>query len=290
VLQGKNVTFIKGNKLVSYLAEKNGMSAQEAEEVGNALLRENLVLKAGIQDKAKKILRINGQNPKQFDENAFLVWNFEASTGMRNLLLLVIVLAFFGLVLFPVWPQSAKVGVWYISMTLLLVLLGFIIIRLVLFLVLYAVGIDFWILPNFFADDLGILESFRPTYSFNASWSNAKETWYSRAAVVAFLAGTAYWVSTQPTDFDEFVASQRSFVEELYEGTLLADKSQKEKEQIDKAVPDMATLQKEIEDLEKLSEQTKAEEVVDQKMEDMLQKEKEETKVQDDDDEEIADL
>jgi len=208
---------------------------------------------------------------------------------MRNLLLMVIVLAFFGLVLFPVWPQNAKVGVWYVSMTLLLVLLGFIITRLVLFFVLYAVGVDFWILPNFFADDAGFWDSFKPLYSFHASVQNIRDSYQYRLAVIICMVSCAYWVYTQPTEFDEFVASQRAFVDELYEGTLLSDKSQKEKEQIDKVVPDFATVQRELDELEKLYQEEQKEANVEKTMEEMIRKESEERKAEEED-EEIADL
>jgi len=284
VMQGKNVSYIKGAKLVGYVQGKGG-SVDDARALGNALLREDLVMKAEILDQKKKMLRPAHQNPKAFEgDDSFLVWNFEGSTGMRNLLLIIIVLAFFGLVLFPVWPQNAKVGVWYVSMTLLLVLLGFITVRLVLFFILYAVGIDFWILPNFFADDAGFWDSFRPVYSFHFSLQNIKDSWQYRLAVVACVGAIVYWVYTQPTEFDEFVASQRAFVDELYEGTLLADKSQKEKEQIDKVIPDYETVQRELDELEKLSKEEQKEAKV---MEDLLERDGKSSEQADD---EIADL
>jgi hypothetical protein len=69
---------------------------------------------------------------------------------------------------------------------------------------------------------------------------------------------------------------------------LLADKSQKEKEQIDKVVPDMATVQKELDELERLSAETQAKEAtVDKKLEEMLEKEEEHD---DDEEDEVADL
>lgn len=282
IMNGNNVTYIKGKKVTLYLSEKHSMSQAQATDFGNALLREGLVMKAEVYDNKKQILRPTAQAPKEFDEKAFLVWTFEGSTGMRNLLLIAIVMAFFGLVLFPVWPQSAKVGVWYVSMTLLLVLLGFICIRLVLFLVLYAVGMDFWILPNFFADDLSIVESFRPLYSFSFSMEDVSRTWPYRVAVILAIASSVFWFMTQPTEFDEFVASQRAFVDELYEGTLLSDKSQKEKEQIDKVVPDLESLEAELEELERVSEE---EAQLDQKLDEIMKKEE-----LDQDQEEIADL
>ena len=85
-------------------------------------------------------------------------------------------------------------------------------------------------MPNFFADDLGVRESLRPIFYFKASWENATSTLHYRVALLFVLLAGMYWAWTQPTDFDEFVSAQRQFVDELYEGTLLSDKSQVEKE------------------------------------------------------------
>jgi len=290
VFEGRNVSYIKGSKLTSFM-EAKGMTSEDAKTVGNALLREDLVVKAELHDRQKKTLRSARSNPKSFEPDAFLVWKFEGSTGMRNFLLMAIVVAFFGLVLFPVWPQGAKVGVWYVSMTLLLVLLGFIFSRIIVFCLFYAIGIDFWILPNFFADDAGFWDSFKPMYSFDASVQNIRETWPYRLTAFLGLLFVTYWVVTQPTEFDEFVASQRAFVDELYEGTLLADKSQKDKEQIDKVVPDLATVQKELDELEKQyqEQQQQKEANVEKKMEELLEQDTKQSSENDEDDE-IADL
>lgn len=267
VMQGKNVSYIKGNKLAAFLQQEKKFSPEQTAQFASALIKTKLVVKADMLDPKKKTLRPSASAASvEFDEKCFYVWSFEGSTGMRNLLLVVIVLAFFGLVLFPVWPQQAKVGVWYVSMTLLLVLFGFIVLRLVLFLVLFAVGVDFWVLPNFFADDLGVVESFRPAYTFACSVENIKQTFVYRLAVVGLLCSAAVWVYTQPTEFDEFMAQQRQFVDELYEGTLLSDKSQRDKDQIDRltggahaAIPAAEQVQKELDELEQLEQQQEQE-------------------------------
>ena len=257
----RNVNYVKGHRFVEYLGKK-GISEEEALAIGTAMLKEGLVIKAEQVDYKKKMIReVHGMPmAKYFDKEGFYVWQFEGSQAMRNFVLAVVVIAFVGLVLFPVWPQFAKVGVWYVSMTLLLLLFGFIVVRLVLFLALYSVGIDFWVLPNFFADDLGIMDSFRPLYSYQGpSLKNIRETWPYRLIVVLALLGMAAWVFTQPTEFDVFLAQNRKFVDELYEGTLLADKSHKDKEQSDKlVVPDAATLERELAELEKLEAEEKA--------------------------------
>ena len=52
------------------------------------------------------------------------------------------------------WPVQLKLGVWYLSVTFLLIIIGFIVIRTLVFFVGWlTVGWSVWLLPNFFADD-----------------------------------------------------------------------------------------------------------------------------------------
>jgi len=295
VLGGKNVSYVKGSKLAGYF-EKKGKSAAEADSIGDALLREKLVAKAEVADKKHHVLRYTQQRPSQFEREYFYVWRIEGSSFMRNVTLAAVVLGVLGLVLFPVWPQSAKIGVWYVSMTLLIVLAGFILGRVAVFVLFFGVGVDLWILPNFFADDLGFWDSFRPAVSLTlVTRDELKASWPYRLAVLGGLVAFAYWAWTQPTEFDVFVASQRAFVDELYDGTLLSDKSQKDKEHIDRVVPDSATLQRELEELERLEREeaaknAKLDAMVDAAIEAEEGGEDDDDDDDDDEDGEVADL
>ena len=67
--------------------------------------------------------------------------------------------------------------------------------------------------------------------------------------MILVIVGGAYYVYTQPTEFDEFLEAQQSFVNDLYDGTLLADFSQANKDSIDSIIPDFDDLVKmQIED------------------------------------------
>ena len=52
---------------------------------------------------------------------------------------------------------------------------------------------------------------------------------------------------TQPTELDEILVIQRKFVQDLYEGNLLSDESEDAKSNIDKVIPDLEEIQKEME-------------------------------------------
>lgn len=66
------------------------------------------------------------------------------------------IVAFLGFTMYPIWPMSVKVGIWYISLTLLIVMLGFSLLRLALYVIFWIVGYEFWIFPNMYDDELGI--------------------------------------------------------------------------------------------------------------------------------------
>ena len=101
---------------------------------------------------------------------------------------------------------------WYLSVTLLAFMTVFLLIRFVLFLVLWVCGYEFWILPNLFDDTLSFSDSFKPRYSNEKV--PAGQHWY-RIAVFAGFVGFFYWAYTQPTDFDEMVNIQKQFMADL---------------------------------------------------------------------------
>ena len=82
------------------------------------------------------------------------VWVFQGSLLWRHVLLGTVITIFLLLCLYPVWPDFMKLGVWYLSVTLLLFLFTFFLARGVIFLVLWIAGFNFWILPNILDDDV----------------------------------------------------------------------------------------------------------------------------------------
>ena len=63
------------------------------------------------------------------------------------------------------------------------------------------------------------------------------------------MAAFTGWIYSQPTEFDHFIVGARQFTEDLYEGKLLPDRSQQEKDDIDKVkMPSLEELMKEQEE------------------------------------------
>lgn len=81
-------------------------------------------------------------------------------------------------VMFPMWPYELRVLVWYLSMAalgLLGALFVLAIIRLIIWVgTLVFMGKGGWLFPNLFAD-VGIIESFQPTWEWEVSGGSRKK-------------------------------------------------------------------------------------------------------------------
>ncbi len=244
VLMGKNVSYIKGKRMMHYLRVDKSMTEEQAEEVGKSLLRDGLVYRADKDDAKTRTLRPS--ESQDFDSSGFYVWRFDGSTTKKKMLLGAIVMGLLVAVTMPIWPERIRICVWYASVTAFSTMLGVCLARFVLFFVLYAVGVDFWILPNLLVDESQLHTVFRPLFSVSFSGTTS---WPYRAAAATCVLATALWIAAQPTEFDEFVASNRAFMNDLYDGSLLAETSQKKKDMID-AVFSAESLERELYEIE----------------------------------------
>ena len=94
--------------------------------------------------------------------NGFYIFTIQQSKVKTQLWLFALVgLAFFFL-LFRVWPDWLKQGVWYLSWYTLVFLFATAVVRAIVWFLIFHIGIDFWIFPNYFIDSDNILDSFWP--------------------------------------------------------------------------------------------------------------------------------
>lgn len=98
-------------------------------------------------------------------EAKFASFRFD-SAETRNWLLIKIIVGVLLYILFPLWPYSVKYGIYIVVYYLLVVLVGVLILRLVLYLAVAISGGSFWLFPKMTDDDVDILKSFSPIYSF----------------------------------------------------------------------------------------------------------------------------
>jgi translocation protein SEC62 len=220
------------NKVKGLPAIKN---EQEAIYVANLLLKHEYFHRSE-KGAEKGVLEVS--RDQTFQPSGYYTWIYLGSQTLSHLMTTLIIVGFLVVTCFPIWPQFLKVWMWYLSVTLLVFMLTFLSLRALIWLACWTCGYEFWILPRLFDESLAFCESFVPVWSFEPG--SPGQGYYRSTVVVGFIA-FLYWAYTQPTDFDSFIAAQKDFVADLYEGNLLTDVSQEAKENIDK--PRMQSLE-----------------------------------------------
>mmetsp|Transcript_20182 Transcript_20182/g.43575 ORF Transcript_20182/g.43575 Transcript_20182/m.43575 type:complete len:334 (-) Transcript_20182:92-1093(-) len=252
VCRGQRVQYIKGEKMVDFLFEpKKGTkwpdklprfeNRQEVVAICKLLTKEQFIVQAEKVGKSELELL----SARTFQETGFYVWVYEGDKTKMYLMTGGLIVSALLMALQPVWPMYIRVFVWYLAVSFLLFIFGLILVRALLFLFVWIAGYEFWFLPNLFDETLGFYESFVPVFSFERTKSG--QLWIRLSVAVAFFS-FCYWAVTQPSEFDDFVKGQGDFLTDLYEGKLLSDMSQQDKENIDK--PRMQSLEDLLKSLE----------------------------------------
>lgn len=129
-------------------------------------LERHLHSETEAKKKYPKHLVPSRMNMRKFSDKGFYSWNTPKPFKKLVILLTLGIIIAIAFMLFSIWPLWLKIAIWYFSFYTLIVLVGFILLRLVVWLFLFHFGLDFWIFPNFFIDSNDIMDSFRPMLSF----------------------------------------------------------------------------------------------------------------------------
>lgn len=171
--------------------ELGELTREQAGELLGSMIPHQFFLKVerpSDPDVPKNVLQL--VQYQSFSEDAVFVWRYEGSQLRSHLMaggLLLIVLAG---VMFPLWPVPLRLGVWYLSVGVLILLglfFAMAIVRLILFCITYVIlkpGI--WIFPNLF-EDVGFVDSFIPLWG----WHEPEEPKEKQAAVKKAGSGKA---------------------------------------------------------------------------------------------------
>ncbi|KAF5748743.1 hypothetical protein HS088_TW04G00701 [Tripterygium wilfordii] len=180
VLQETRVEYFRGKDFVSFLkihpevkeileSDKN----LEVEEIANALLRSNLLVRC---DRVVKTLRPGKKKlstwpahleifPDQLfsEHDAFFAWTFVKRRPLWQTLLSffwpVLTLA---ICLFPVYPHKCKLLILYLCAGILLLIISLLTLRAAVFGALYIIlGKRVWFFPNILAEEATLQELFR---------------------------------------------------------------------------------------------------------------------------------
>ena len=205
---------------------------------------------------------------REFDESGYFTWIYEGDKSFSNMMTAALVAGFLFCTCFPIWPNFLKVFVWYMSVTLLIFIFFLITFRGAVFLFIWILGWECWVLPNLFDETLGFVESFKPVISFEPTKEG--QLIYRAGIAVAFFS-FCYWAVTQPSEFDGFKQGQVDFIKDLYAGTLLSDMSQADKDNIDKPkMPSLDDLLNNLESSDDEEEELDEEEKVAKMLEDLV--------------------
>lgn len=104
------------------------------------------------------------------NEDWYYMWIWEGSQIKLYIGAAALVATVLAAVMFPLWPSFLRLGVWYLSVGVLVLLgvfFGIAIIRLILFvLTMFTIPPGIWLFPNLF-EDVGIVDSFIPFWGWD---------------------------------------------------------------------------------------------------------------------------
>lgn len=201
-LNGKRVDYFKGSAAVkallspAYAKLKDVPKVSSKEEAEEALhniipfaffLRVERGTSTGGKD-SPKIVEINPQ--QMFRSDLYYVWLYEGSQLGLKLAGLGMVAVMLAGVMFPLWPPTMRLGVWYLSigaLGLIGLFFAIAIVRLIFWLITLVVAKPgIWIFPNLF-EDVGFVDSFIPLWAWDVAPPPKKKS--SKASAVAAATG-----------------------------------------------------------------------------------------------------
>lgn len=201
-LNGKRVDYFKGSAAVKALLSPayaklkdvpKVTSKEEAEEALHNIIPFAFFLRVergpstGGKD-SPKVVEINPQ--QMFKSDFYYVWLYEGSQLGLKLAGLGMVAVMLAGVMFPLWPPTMRLGVWYLSigaLGLIGLFFAIAIVRLIFWLITIVVAKPgIWIFPNLF-EDVGFVDSFIPLWAWDVPPAPKKKS--SKASTTAAAAG-----------------------------------------------------------------------------------------------------
>ncbi|CAK8671964.1 unnamed protein product [Clavelina lepadiformis] len=127
------------------------------------------------EKKKKKKYKLEVHEEQIFmDSSDLYVWIYDPLTTRKKILGGLMVLGIIGATLFPLWPPSVRIGVYYLSVcgaVFVGAIMGMAVLRTFVFAIVWVVTFgkhQVWFLPNLLAD-VGFFESFKPFYTHEFS-------------------------------------------------------------------------------------------------------------------------
>nr|XP_002125213.1 translocation protein SEC62-like isoform X1 [Ciona intestinalis] len=170
--------------------EKKNLKSKENEEDSKVKKRkkdkkvEENEKKETDEKKKKRKYKLQAHEEQVFyDSSDIYVWLYDPISPKTWFLGGVLLLGVIAATLFPIWPPSVRVGVYYLTVVggfFVGGILGTALLRTILFGVIYVFTLGthhLWVLPNLL-EDVGFYDSFKPlyTYEYKGSKQETKES------------------------------------------------------------------------------------------------------------------
>ncbi|WWC85167.1 uncharacterized protein L201_000024 [Kwoniella dendrophila CBS 6074] len=184
ILNGKKVDYFKGKTAVRTLLSPQYQKLKKMPEINNEeeakaimtkllpcaffLRTDRPTLAVPTPSGQPKPLQLSPQ--QSFEDQVYFTWFYDGSplyTILGGAAMVVIMLAG---VMFPLWPIKLRIGVWYLSIGVL-ILVGLFILLAIVRLIFWCITVismkrAIWIYPNLF-EDVGFFDSFRPGWAYD---------------------------------------------------------------------------------------------------------------------------
>lgn len=160
-------------KMLSKSKQDALSNREDAIKVMNDLGKHGFILRVNRGDAlggkgSPRVLQPN--SAQEMQEDGYYMWIYEGSQIKLYAGAAMLVAVVLAAVLFPLWPETLRLGVWYLSvgvLGLLGVFFGIAIIRLILYIIsIIVLPRGIWIFPNLF-EDVGVVESFIPLWGWD---------------------------------------------------------------------------------------------------------------------------
>lgn len=90
-------------------------------------------------------------------EKDFYMWNIQKDSKRQLVYVMILIISVIIIILFPMWPHIIKLGIFYILFYFLVGMVILIIVRYIVYIIVWLAGAEFWIFPNLFDDSRGLL-------------------------------------------------------------------------------------------------------------------------------------
>ncbi|PWN95659.1 translocation protein [Tilletiopsis washingtonensis] len=143
---------------------------EQAEQALHAVIPYAFFLRVDRAESGGKERHIQVNQMQLFRQDLYYAWFYDGSQLLLQLSGFGMILLMLAGVMFPLWPASLRVGVWYLSIGVLGLIgafFGLAILRLIFYcisLVVLRPGV--WIFPNLF-EDVGFVDSFIPLWAWD---------------------------------------------------------------------------------------------------------------------------